>query len=113
MEVKGKLIEIGQVESGESKNGRWQKVIFVIETDGQYPKKIACTVWGEQVDRIKEFHAGNELTASIDIESREYNGRWYTDVKAWKIEGRKSAAKPIEDCPQPDPMDDGQDDLPF
>ena len=53
-------------------------------TDGQYPKKICFMAWGDKIDQFEIKHR-ERLTVSIDLESREYNGRWYTDVKAWKV----------------------------
>ncbi len=95
MEITGKLIHVLAQQTGEGKNGTWKKQDFVIETDGQYPKKVCLTVWG---DKFNENHLteGNELLVSFDAESREYNGRWFTDLKAWKIElaTGESAATP-------------------
>ena len=95
MEIKGKLVHVLAQQTGEGKNGTWKKQDFVIETDGQYPKKVCLTVWG---DKFNENHLteGNELLVSFDAESREYNGRWFTDLKAWKIDlaGAESAAAP-------------------
>ena len=84
MEINGKIIQIIPVQSGESAKGPWRKQEYILETDGQYPKKVCFMAWNDNIDEfgIKEHES---LTASIDIESREYNGRWYTDVKAWKV----------------------------
>ena len=73
------------VQTGEGKNGTWKKQDFVIETDGQYPKKVCLTIWGDKFNETF-LTIGNELLVSFDAESREYNGRWFTDLKAWKIE---------------------------
>ena len=59
---------------------------MVIETNEQYPKKIAITCWGEKVDEIQSLAEGTQVKVAINIESREYNGKWYTDIKAWRIE---------------------------
>lgn len=84
MEISGKIIELLEEKSGESAKGPWRKQEYIIETEDQYPKKVSFMVWSEKIDEfaIKE---GENLTVSIDLESREYNGRWYTDVKAWKV----------------------------
>ena len=84
MELTGKIIEILKEQKGESARGHWRKQEYVLETGGQYPKKVCFMVWGEKINdfAIKE---GEDLVVSINLESREYNGRWYTDVKAWKI----------------------------
>lgn len=99
MEIKGRLIHVLAVQSGEGKNGPWKKQDFVIETDGQYPKKVCLTIWGDKFNETF-LTIGNELLVSFDAESREYNGRWFTDLKAWKIElaGSESA-----DVPAPAP----------
>jgi hypothetical protein len=92
MEIKGKLMHVLAVQTGEGKNGTWKKQDFVIETDGQYPKKVCLTIWGDKFNETF-LTIGNELLVSFDAESREYNGRWFTDLKAWKIElaGTESA----------------------
>jgi hypothetical protein len=123
LQITGKVIQVLEEQTGEGRNGPWRKREFVLETPGQYPKQVCLVHWGDKIDEfaVKE---GETLTASIDIQSREYNGRWYTDVKAWKVErpqaGGGSAPgdgpPPFADEPWPD--DDaggggGDDDLPF
>lgn len=85
MDINGRVIQVLPEQTGEGKNGTWRKQDFVIETESQYPKKICFTVWGDKIDS-QMMQEGNQLNVSFDIESREYNGRWYTDVKAWKME---------------------------
>lgn len=85
MDINGRVIQVLPEQSGEGKNGIWKKQDFVLETEGQYPKKICFTVWGDKINS-QLMQEGNQLNVSFDIESREYNGRWYTDVKAWKME---------------------------
>jgi hypothetical protein len=70
-----------------------------LETPGQYPKKVCLSLWGEKVDENR-IAVGERITASINIESREYNGRWYTDVRAWKIAkggGQQQEAPPMNE----------------
>ncbi len=85
MDIKGRVIQLLALQTGEGKNGTWKKQDFVIETDGQYPKKICISAWGDKINE-SALQVGNEVNVSFDVESREYNGRWYTDVKAWKID---------------------------
>ena len=85
MEIKGKILQILPEKSGQGKNGTWRKQEIILETPGQYPKKVCISLWGDKIDELKG-HEGQEVTAMVDIESREYNGRWYTDVKAWKMQ---------------------------
>ena len=72
---------------GVGKSGNeWKKQEYILETnDGQYPKKICFNLWGDRIDQFN-IQEGEQLTVYIDIESREYNGRWYTDIRAWKVE---------------------------
>jgi hypothetical protein len=120
MEINGRITELLPVKSGESAKGPWRKQEYVLETDGQYPKKICFMVWSDKIDEfaIKE---GENLVVSIDIESREYNGRWYTDVKAWQVS--RTGAKPddypstVHDAPNVDqtkePFSFDEDVIPF
>ena len=84
MEIRGKIIELLPEKSGQSANGGWRKQEYVLETDGQYPKKICFMAWGDKIDQFN-IKQGETVEVSVDLESREYNGRWYTDVKAWKV----------------------------
>lgn len=85
MDIKGRVIQLLALQTGEGKNGTWKKQDFVIETDGQYPKKVCISAWGDKINE-SALQVGNEVNVSFDVESREYNGRWYTDLKAWKID---------------------------
>ncbi len=85
MDIKGRVTQLLPLQTGEGKNGAWKKQDFIIETDGQYPKKVCISAWGDKINE-SALQIGSEINVSFDIESREYNGRWYTDVKAWKIE---------------------------
>lgn len=119
LQITGKVIELLEEQTGTGRNGPWRKQEFIIETPGQYPKQVCVVQWGDNIDKFG-VTAGESLTAHIDIQSREYNGRWYTDVKAWKVsrqEGGAAAPPSSDQEPWPDPpsMDDDDDDdtLPF
>ena len=117
MEIKGKVVLVLPQQSGTSQAGnQWKKQEFVIETQEQFPKKICMTLFGDRVDQYP-VAVSDEIVASIDIESREYNGRWYTNVNAWKIE-KASAQQSSAPAPAPAPMPTFEpqsetDDLPF
>lgn len=86
MEVTGKIITVLPLQEGTSKAGNpWKSQSYVLETQEQYPKKVCFEVFGE--DRIKNnsCQIDEVVTVSFDLESREFNGRWYTSVRAWKI----------------------------
>lgn len=87
---------------------------MIVETDGQYPKKICISVWGDKINE-DQLKVGNRLKIDFDVESREYNSRWYTDVKAWKIEveGAATTNTGFNDAPVEENYNDGGDDLPF
>lgn len=84
MLIKARLIEIMLIQTGESKNGAWKKQDVIVETLVQYPKKICISFWNDKIDS-KLLKVGNDLMIDFDIESRCYNGRWYTEVKAWRV----------------------------
>jgi len=118
LEITGKLIQILPEQSGEGRNGPWNKISFVIETQDQYPKKICFDAWKERVDTVKSLKVGDTIRVGFDIESREFNGKWYTNAKSWKIEtvtaggaASDEPMPPVEDIEIP-PEQDG-DDLPF
>jgi len=97
MEIKGKLIQKLELVSGNSSNGEWKKQQYIIETDGQYPKKVCLMLWNDSVSLLDKYNIGDEIISHINIESREYNDRWYTDVKAWKIEGEVTHVNNVPD----------------
>lgn len=121
LQIEGKVIDVLEEQSGSGKNGPWRKQEFILETQDQYPKKVCITQWGDKIDEFN-VQEGEQLTAHIDIQSREYNGRWYTDVKAWKIEREQAhgpqGGPPKDDVPFNDEeptinMDDMDDEIPF
>ncbi|WP_435229374.1 DUF3127 domain-containing protein [Pseudopelagicola sp. nBUS_20] len=71
-------------KSGQSANGQWRKQEYILETESNFPKKICFMAWGDKIDQFN-IRQGDNVEVAIDLESREYNGRWYTDVKAWKV----------------------------
>ena len=84
MEISGKILKVMPLESGEGKNGTWKKQQIIIETTSdKYPKKVAVQLWGDLTD--KGFQEGAEISVEFDVESREYNGKWYTDAKGWRV----------------------------
>lgn len=127
MEVTGKIIfDLGE-NGGTSKAGNvWKKREYVLETLDQYPKKVHFDFFGDKADQYK-LNIGDIIKLSFDIESREYNGRWYTSIRGWKSEpadgapvsntgvpGVQSAASfPPAPAPASAPIQSAEDDLPF
>jgi len=85
MEISGKIIAILPIATGQGKNGVWRNQDSVLETTDHYPKKVCFNLWGDNIDKFP-ISIGDEVTINFDVESREYNGRWFTTVKAWKVE---------------------------
>jgi len=94
MQLTAKLIQLLPLQTGTGKNGQWKKQDIIVETDATYPKKICVSIWGDKID-TSQLQLGNQLKIDFDVESREFNGRWYTDVKAWKVEAAGTAASSI------------------
>ena len=124
MELQGKVIAVLPERSGVSARGEWKTQDYVIETHDQYPRKMVFNVFG--ADRIAQFaiKAGEEITVSFDIDSHEYQGRWFNSIRAWNIQRIDAAASqaaspvPAADAQAPFPPaaqteEESADDLPF
>ncbi len=127
MEVIGKIIFELPEQSGVSKSGnQWHKREYVLETEDTYPKKIHFDFFGERADQYR-LSVGQRVRLSFDIESREFNGRWYTSIRGWRAEPADAApeasqqpaqapyaapAAPQNAAPVP-PVVNATDDLPF
>lgn len=119
MQVKGTLIQKLRPESGVSKAGKeWSKQDFVIETNEQFPKKICFTLFGDKTSLINGISEGSEIEVFFTVESRDFNGKWYHNINAWKIENAATQARnfppeySVSDIP-PEQIDDSGNDLPF
>jgi len=119
----GKLLQKLAPQTGKSARGEWKRQDFIVETQEKFPKKVCLSNWNDKVD-LDGAREGDLLSIDINIESREYNGRWYTDVKPWRMSlanGGGSASQgntpPPPDMIPPSAPDDmpGEDDeiLPF
>lgn len=98
-EISGKIIAVLDKRGGVSKStgSPWSVQSYVIETKEQYPKKCCFEVFGE--DRINQFaiQLDEDLTVSLDMDAREYQGRWYNSVRAWKVERNQPQATTPQD----------------
>lgn len=126
MNISGKVVQVLPIQTGTSKAGNpWQKQEFVLEQGGQYPRKVCISLFGDNVAKIPQV--GQDVMVSVDIDSREFNGRWYTEIKAWNIVqtgaqpaapapqqvATAPAAAPAQPQPAPAPQAGVADDLPF
>jgi hypothetical protein len=103
LELAGKILQILPEQTGTGKNGQWIKQDFIIETQEQYPRKVCFSAWGDKVAAIKSLKAGSVIIVSFNAESREFNNKWYTDLRAWKIEPQAQSASPSASASQPAP----------
>lgn len=86
MEVVGKIIQVLPLQEGVGRNGNpWKVQPYVLETLDQYPRKVHFEVFGEDRIRMNPCAIDQLVTVSFDIESREFNGRWYTSIRAYRI----------------------------
>lgn len=126
MNISGKVVQVLPIQTGTSKAGNpWQKQEFILEQGGQYPRKVCISLFGDNVAKIPQV--GQDVMVSVDIDSREFNGRWYTEIKAWNITqtgaqqaapapqqvATAPAAAPAQPQPAPAPQAGVADDLPF
>lgn len=125
MEITGKIIVALPEMSGQSRAGNaWKKREYVLETQETYPRKVHFDFFGDKADQFP-LSVGDTVKLSFDIESREYNGRWYTSIRGWKAEkldtmGQAAAPQDYPSMPEqpaagsmPFPGGDTTDDLPF
>ena len=85
MELQGKIIVVLPERSGVSQRGnQWRSISYVLETQEQYPKKLAFDVTNDKIDQLN-IQLGEILTVQFDINAREYNGRWFNSVNAWNV----------------------------
>ena len=133
MEIIGKVVRLGNLTEGTSARGPWRKQELIIETEEQYPRTVCLICWTNQIDEIQKFAPGQTIKAQIEISSREFNGKWYTDVRVWRFDPvgatTAPAAAPAQPAQQPmmhqtppvaapaqdfyPPAEDSVDDLPF
>ena len=107
MELQGKIIAALEPRSGVSARGEWKMQEFVVETHESYPHKMMFSVFG--ADRLQRFNiqVGQEVLVSFDINAREYQGRWYNDIRAFDVRlvdpasigAQGMQAPPIPDAP--------------
>lgn len=104
MEIIGKVISVLPLQQGVSArtNNPWMIKTFVLETQENYPRKVAVEIFGEQRIKDNPCDVDQLVTVSFDLESREFNGRWYTSVRAWKIQqGMVQSQQPVQQAKDP------------
>jgi hypothetical protein len=121
MDIKGQLVQVLPLQTGTSKAGKeWSKQEFVIETEDQFPKKVCFTLFGDKVSLLNGLSVGTPVEVAFNLESREFNGKWYSNINAWKLNPVQTQAasgndySPADIPPPPEPYDaEAYNDLPF
>jgi len=85
--IEGTLTKVLETEAGTSQGGKdWSKRLFVIKTDDKYPKDVCFTLFGEKVSLINDHKVGDKINVSFNLSSREFNGKFYHNIDAWKVD---------------------------
>ena len=103
LELEGRIVRKLNVQTGTSARGAWSKQEFILEyQEGNFPSQVCLNVWGEdKVRELDKYQIGDKVKVSFNLSAREYNGRWYNDVRAWRIEPAEVAPAP---APAPAPV---------
>ena len=101
MEFEGTVVSVLPVVKGTSARGEWMKQEVIFDQPGEFNRKVCVGFWGDKAQEAGTLRPGEVVAVSANVESREYNGRWFTEVRAWRIV-RKAAQQP-----QQPPVSDG------
>ena len=128
LELEGRISQKFAKQSGQSARGPWMKQDFILEfQDGSYTSEVCFTSFGnERVAELDRFQAGDEVKVSFNLRAREFNGRWYNDVRVCRISPAVQPSQQPVQSPQPQltqqvpppslddmPAEDDSNDLPF
>ena len=122
LEIEGRIKQKLSRQSGQSARGAWEKQEFILEyQDGNYPADVMVTAFGsDKVADLDRYQVGDQVKVSFNLRAREYNGRWYNDVRLWKLSPAGQEAPRQEQAPQAPapsiedmPADIPENDLPF
>lgn len=100
--IEGEIIAILPETKGVSAKGEWISQDFVLKTEENYPKNICFSVFGASKIKEANIRIGDVVSIGVNLESREFNGRWYTSIKAWSVK-KKSEARQQQSTPTPPP----------
>ena len=105
MEITGKIIAVLPPKQGvsQSTGNAWMCQDYVLETQEMYPKKVCFNVFGAEKIQEMNIQLGETLTVSLEINASEYQGKWYNQVRGWKVvrvaaQGQQQAQVPPQGC---------------
>lgn len=105
LELEGRIVQKMAVQSGQSARGAWARQDFVVEyQDGNFPTSVCFSAWGQdKVQELDKYQVGDSVKVSFNVKGREYNGRWYNDLRVWRIApaGAAPAAAPAAPAAAP------------
>ena len=106
LELEGRITRKEAKQSGQSARGAWVKQDFILEyQDGSFPAEVCFTSFGnDKVAELDKYQVGDEVKVSFNLRARGYNGRWYNDVRVWRITPKNQAPVASPAAPQPAPQ---------
>lgn len=128
LEIEGRIVRKMAVQSGQSARGAWARQDFILEyQDGNFPAQVCFSAWGQdKVQDLEKYQVGDSVKVAFNVRSREYNDRWYNDLRVWRLSPAGAAAPApqeaypaaapaptLDDMPSDFTTADGNDDLPF
>jgi len=115
MTLEGKITQILTLEEGTSAKGFWKKQSFIVNSEGEYANNVCFSIWGTKIEEI-QLSLNTEVEVYFNLSSREYNNKWYTEAKVWKVTqkivGDEGAKKTKVNLPKIE-EDEFEGDLPF
>lgn len=103
MEFEGKVVQILAPTSGTSARGPWQRQDVLFEMVQEFSRKL-CVTFFNKPDDVAKLKVGESYMVSVNVESREYNGKWYTDVRAWRLQSKQQAPQAAPTMPDMPPL---------
>ena len=92
MEFEAIVVKLLDQVKGTSARGEWTKQEVILEQPGEFNRKVCVSFWGDKAQDAAALKEGERVSVAVNLESREFNGRWYTEVRAWKL--TRAAAQP-------------------
>lgn len=101
MELEAVVFRILDPVRGTSAKGEWVRQDVIFDQPNEFNRKVCITFWGDKTQDVASYKVGDQMTLSVNVESREFNGKWYTSLQAWK-----AVKKTVELEPEQAPMQD-------
>ena len=100
MEIIGKLVQKYERETGVSNSGKtWEKQSILVEQIVDYNKEVVISFFGDKIKKIRDIEVGTDVSVSINLSSREYNGKYFHNIDGWFIAklGQETVGEAEED----------------